>query len=105
MKLKTVDGKLTLGSAYKLFVWGWILGWGAFMLPILFLLFVVAALTGQMGVNGEMVYGRGPAIMAMLPMLIMFPIIIVVQAFMVGGLVMFGLWLYRTRWPLTVTSG
>ena len=104
MELKTVDGKLALGSAYKLFAWGWVLGWGAFMLPILVLCILIALLTGQMGVNGEMVYGRGAALMAILPLLVMFPIILVLQAFLAGAVVTFGLWLYRLRRPLSVVT-
>jgi hypothetical protein len=102
MQLRTIDGNLTLGSIYKLFVWSWLLSWSVFMGAIFLLLVLVALATGQMAVNGEMVQGRGPALMAMLPMLVLFPIIIVMQAFMFGGFLTFGAWLYRLRRPLKI---
>ena len=104
MKLRTVDGNLTLGSAYKLFVWSWILSWGFFMGAILVLLVLITLMTGQMAVNGEIVEGRGAALAAMAPVVVAFPIIIVLHAFMFGGLLTFGTWLYRLRRPLTVVS-
>lgn len=102
MQLKTEDGKLTLGSAYKMIVWGWLLSWSALMIPILLIITVGALLSGQMNVNGEMVYGVGPVFMSILPFLVMMPIIIVMQAFMFGAFLTFGLWLYRHWRPLSV---
>lgn len=103
MQLRTVDGNLTLGSVYKLFVWSWVLSWGAFLGAILLLLTLIALVTGQMLVNGEMVQGRGSAVFAMLPMLVLFPIVIVLQGFMFAAFLTFGAWLYRLRRPLKVT--
>lgn len=102
MQLRTVNGNLTLGSVYKLFVWSWVLSWGAFMGAILLLLTLIALATGQMFVNGELVQGRGPAAFAMLPMFVLFPIVIVVQGFMFAAFLTFGAWLYRLRRPLKV---
>jgi hypothetical protein len=104
VQLKTKDGQLTLGSAYKLIVWGWILSWGAFAGFVLILLILVAALSGQMMVNGEMVTGRGQALLSMLPLVVMFPVIITLQAFMFGAFLTFGLWIYRLRRPINVAS-
>jgi hypothetical protein len=103
MQLRIRDGQLTLGSAYKLMVWGWILGMGTFMGGVFLLMVLLSLLTGQMGVNGEMVQGTGPTLLALAPGLIMLPIIIVLHAFCIGGIILFGLWLYRTRNPLAVT--
>jgi hypothetical protein len=102
MQLKTEDGKLTLGSAYKMIVWGWLLSWSALVIPILLIITVGALLSGQMNVNGEMVYGVGPVFMSILPFFVMMPIIVVMQAFMFGAFLTFGLWLYRHWRPLSV---
>jgi hypothetical protein len=104
MQLKTEDGKLTLGSAYKLIVWAWLLSWSAFMIPIVLIIAIGALLSGEMNVNGEMVHGVGPVFVAMLPLLVMMPIIVVLHAFMFGAFLTFGLWLYRHWRPLSVEA-
>lgn len=104
MQLRTVDGKLTLGSVYKLIVWGWLIGWSIFFIPIMLLIVVGGTLAGQMSVNGEMVYGHGTVFMHMAPMLILAPLIIVMHAFMFGGLITLGVLIYRKWRPLTVTA-
>ena len=104
MELKTKDGNLTLGSAYRLIVTAWIISWGAMMAFVLLLLFLAALLTGEMMVNGEVVQGRGTALAAMLPMLVLFPVVIAMQAFMFGGFLLGGLWLYRLKRPLRVVA-
>ena len=95
MQLRTVDGRLTLGSVYKIIVWGWLIGWGVFFIPIMLLIVVGGTIAGQMSVNGEMVYGHGVVFMQMLPLLVLAPIIIVMHAFMFGGLITLGVWIYR----------
>ena len=104
MELKTKDGDLTLGSAYRLIVTAWVLSWGAFMGFVLLLLLLLTLLTGEMTVNGELVEGRGAALASMLPMLVLFPVVIVMHAFMFGGFLIGGLWLYRLKRPLRVTN-
>jgi len=104
MELKTSDGKLALDGVYKLVAWVWALGAGALFVPMFALLTVVGVVTGQMSVNGEMVYGRGPVLMAMLPGLIGLPLIITLQGFLLGGVITFGLWLYQRRRPLTLVA-
>jgi hypothetical protein len=104
MQLRTVDGKLTLGSVYKVIVWGWLISWSVFMVPIFLLIVVGATLSGQMSVNGEMVYGSGQIFVQLLPMIILLPIIIVMHAFMFGGMITLGVWIYRHFRPLTVTA-
>ncbi len=103
MELKTKDGNLTLGSAYRLIVTAWIISWGAMAGFILLLLFLTMLLTGEMTVNGVLVQGRSEALVLMLPILVILPVIIVMHAFMFGGLMLGGLWLYRLKRPLTVT--
>jgi hypothetical protein len=90
MQLRTVDGKLTLGSVYKVIVWGWVLGMSAFMIPIALIIAIDATISGQMSFNGEMIYGSGPVFMHVLPLIVMAPIIIVFHAFTFGGLITFG---------------
>lgn len=102
MKLRTVDGQLTLGSVYKLFVVGWIGFWTAFAALIFLILFVIALVTGEMTINGEVIHGRAAALGMMAPMAILFPVVIVLQAFLFAGFMTGGVWLYRLRGELTV---
>jgi hypothetical protein len=102
MRLKTKGGQLTLGSAYKLIVWGWLLSWGVLFGVVLLMLITITLLTGEMAVNGEIVSGRVRAFIAMAPIVLMFPIVITLHAFMFGGLLTMGLWLYRTKRPIEV---
>ena len=104
MRLNTREGHLTLGSVYKLFLVGWLLSWGAFFALIFAILAIGAAVTGQMYVNGDVVAGRGRALLAMAPALILFPLVITIQAFMFAGFLTFGIWLYRLRRPLLLVS-
>ena len=104
MELQTKDGNLTLGSAYRLIVTAWIISWGVFVGFIMLFLILTAALTGTMMINGEMVSGRGTILMDMLPILALFPMIIVLHAFMFGGFLVFGLWVYRLKKPIKVVS-
>lgn len=102
MKLKTHGGRLTLGSAYKLIVWGWALSWGALFSLVMLLLIVLTLLTGEMNVNGEMVSGRLEALITLVPMLVLFPVVVTLHAFMFGGFITLGLWMYRFKRPIEV---
>jgi len=104
MQLRTVNGELTLGSVYKLIVWGWLIGWGIFFIPIMLLIVIGATIAGEMSVNGEMIYGHGLVLLHVLPFLVLIPIIIVMHAFMFGGLLTLGVSIYRRFRPLTVTA-
>ena len=104
MQLRTVDGKLTLGSVYKVIVWGWLIGWSVFMIPIFLLIVIGATISGQLSFNGEMIHGSGQVFMHLLPFVLLPPIIIVFHAFMFGGLITFGVWIYRHWRPLAVTA-
>lgn len=102
MKLRTVDGQLTLGSVFKLFVVGWICSWIALFGLIFALLLVVGVASGSMVVNGEVVHGRTSVLMQMLPFLVIFPVAVVLQGFLFAGMLTGGVWLYRLKRPLTV---
>jgi uncharacterized membrane protein len=104
MQLRTVRGRLTLGSVYKLFVAGWLVSWSLLVGLILTVLVLITVATGEMLVNGVMVHGTWPVLRSMLPMLVLFPIVIVGQAFMFGGMLTLGVWLYQLRRPLLVVA-
>lgn len=103
MQLRTSNGNLTLGSVYKLFVWSWLLAWGAMIGAALVVVVIVTLVNGQTVVNGEVIHGRAAALLALAPFMIMLPIVIALHAFMFSGLLTFGAWLYRLRRPLAVT--
>ncbi len=104
MHLKTEDGNLTLGSAYRVIFWGWVFSWSALLIPTSLIITVGALMSGQMNVNGEMVYGVGQILTRLLPFFVMLPIVIVMQAFIIGAFLTFGLWLYRHWKPLSVAA-
>ena len=104
MQLKTSDGKLTLGSAYKLFVVGWIIGIGGFFLAIFSIVILASLVGGSITFNGELVEGQPDILLTVLPMLIFLPVIVIFHAFMFGGLWLLGLVIYRLKSPITVTD-
>jgi len=102
MNLTVRDGQLTLGSVFKLVAISW-LCFGLIVFGGLFLLiFLIGAASGTMMVNGETVDGRGAVMAATLPMLLLLPVIIALQAAMFGGFVAAGAALFRLRKPLSV---
>lgn len=104
MQLKVKDGKLNLGSVYKLFVVAWSTTWITMFGFVLSILVIITLITGEMYVNGETVYGRGSALLAMAPMLILFPIVVFLQSFIFAAFLTGGVWLYRLKRPLVVIS-
>lgn len=104
MQLRTVDDKLTLGSVYKIVVWGCLIGFSAFFIPIMLLIVIGGISAGQMSINGEMVYGSGAVFLHMLPLFVFVPIAIAVNAFMFGALIALGVSIYRFFYPLIVSS-
>ena len=104
MQLKTVNGKLTLGSAYKLFVVSWFVGWTS-----LFVIFGGIALLAMLvggGAASEVVVADGslPPAAAALLSVVMIPIIIVFHAFAFSGFLLLGLVIYRIWRPVQVTD-
>ncbi len=104
MRLKTIGGRLTLGSVFRLVAVGWLISGG--LLALAYLLFVVVGVvtTGQVAFNGLVVLGAGQALLTMAPVFVMFPLIVIGQALALGGLVTLGVWLYQRRRPLVVTA-
>lgn len=103
MNLKMRDGQLTLGSVFKLVAISWTC-FGVIIFGAFFLLILLAGVAmGSMEVNGEVVQGSGAVLVAALPLIIILPIIIALQALIFGGFVTLGAALYRMRRPLAVT--
>lgn len=104
LKLEAVNGNLTLGSVYRLFFVGWVLGFGSFFMAIALFVFVGAAITGEANINGVEVRDRAQVIAEFAPILLLGPIIIFFQGFVLAGLMTFGVRIYRHWFPLTVES-
>jgi hypothetical protein len=101
MEIKAVDGKLSLGSLFGPIAVGYGIGAGVIFIPM-FLLIGVLSLFAPAGVDQS---GQTVSASAMfLPVIIMVPFILAMQAMMIGGLIMLGLSIYRTWGTLRVTS-
>jgi hypothetical protein len=105
VELRTKDGQLELGGAFKLMATGYFLGAAVIFLPLFALVSVISlAAGGPSAVNGQPAEAGGVILFAILP-LIMVPVILAMQAVMLGGLAVLGLWLYRKRKPIRVVEG
>lgn len=104
MQINVRNGTLSLGSVYKLFVVGWIISWGAIFGIILLFMLIGMLITGSAIVNGEVVQGRGEALMATAPIMVLFPVVIGLQAVMFSGFLTFGVWVYRKFRSITVVN-
>lgn len=93
MDLRTTNGQLKPGGAFRLIATGYLVGAGAIFIPA----FALAAI-GTLLVRG----GRHFAVS--LASLAMAPIIIALQSVMFGGLVVFGLWLYCRRRSIRIVA-
>lgn len=102
MNLKIRDGQITLGSVFKLVATGYACFGIVFFGGIFLLLILIGIGSGSMTVNGDMVQGRGSVLAAMLPAVILLPIVIAIQAVVFGIFVTVGAALYRLRKPLAV---
>ncbi len=104
MELRTEDGQLKPSGAFKLIATGYLVGASAIFVPLFLLINLVLLVTGAPAtMNGQVVKG-GDGLLVGLMQLIMLPIILALQAVMVGGLVVFGLWLYSKRQPIRVVA-
>ena len=100
--MKVRNGQLSLGSIYKLFVAAWATAWTSLFGCIFVILVVVTLLTGEIFVNDQVVQGRIPALLAMSPMLVLFPVVVLLQSFIFAAFLTGGVWLYRKIRPLQV---
>ncbi|WP_332772377.1 hypothetical protein [Phenylobacterium sp.] len=104
MELRIVDGQLKPGGAFKLVATGYLVGAGAIFVPFFALVTLFTFGSGAPAtLNGEVVKGGAGLMMTLMPF-IMLPIILVMQSAMIGGLVVFGLWLYRKHRPIHVVA-
>lgn len=100
MELRVLGGQLKLGSAFRLIAIGYGIGAGVISIPI----FAIASLLGAMGqFAGAPVSSIAGGVLAFAP-LIMLPVILGLQSLMIGGLVVFGLWVYRKWRPLQIVG-
>ena len=105
MELRTTGGRLKPGGAFKLVAMGYFLGAGVIVLPLFALVTMISLASGvPPTLNGEPVEGSGGIVVAILP-LMMAPLILAIQAVMLGGLAVLGLWLYGKRKPIRIVEG
>ena len=102
MKLIIRDGKLSFGSIYKLFVVSWSTTWIAFAGFVIAIILLGTLITGETMMNGETVEGRIPALLALAPMIILFPVVIFLQSFIFAAFLTGGVWLYSRKRPIDV---
>jgi hypothetical protein len=101
MEIKAVDGKLSLGSLFGPIAVGYGVGAGVIFIPM----FLLVGLLSVFAPPGVDLSGQPVSAAAMmLPMVIMVPFILAMQAVMFGGLVLLGLAIYRNWGTLRVTS-
>ena len=103
MQIRQKRGQLSYGSAYKLFFVGWVCGWALLIIPFLLIMVIMTAAGGTATVNGEAYSGMG-GMMALVPALIFFPIIIAIQGVIAAAAMTAGIWLYRRVRPITVSG-
>jgi hypothetical protein len=89
MKLLVANGMLTSGSVARLIAIGWFCGVGSLALVVL----VLAALVGPLiaGLEHQL---QMPSLRQILPLL-MLPVVLALQAVMVGAVGAFGVWIYK----------
>jgi len=103
MEIKAINGKLSLGSMFKPIAFGYAIGMGVIFIPFFLLMLPMFLFSpGVVDQGGQLVTGPGPILMMIAPMFIMIPIILAMQGVMIGGAILLGLAIYRSRWPLRV---
>jgi hypothetical protein len=93
MELRTTDGQLKAGAAFRLVATGYIIGGSVIFGP----LFLLATLT--IGVQ------RPAMLLGGLLQLLLLPVVLGIQSLLLGGVIVLGLWLYRKRRPILVVDG
>lgn len=105
MELRVKNGHLQLAGAFKVIATGYFLGAGLIFAPLFALSSLMSWRTGASPiVNGQEVAWASGGTAAILPILIL-PVVLALQAVLLGGLVVFGLWLYSKRRPIRVVEG
>ena len=103
MQIRQKGGPLSYGSAYKLFFVGWVCGWALLIIPLFLVMVIMTAGGGTTIVNGEAYSGPG-ATLAMLPMIIFFPVFLAIHGLIAAAAMTAGIWLYRRVRPITVSG-
>ncbi len=104
MELRTVGGRLKLGSAFRMVATGYLVGAGAIFVPLFGLVSVTLLATGApAAMNGEVVEGGARVVTILMPFVLL-PLILAGQSLIFGGVIVLGLALYRTRRPIRVTA-
>ena len=104
MRLRTRNGQLSLGSIYKLVVVGWTFTW-TLLFAFIFVLMILMSLSGvPLTVNGDPVSGVGAFLAGALPVMILFPVMIFIQALIFGGFFVLAMMIYRMFRPITVET-
>lgn len=108
MKIRARDGKVQVGSLFKLASLGYLMGAGLIAVPVFLLatLFTLLAISAGMpaNANGAPVTGGLALVTAAMPLIVL-PFILALQAIMFGGLITLGLWLYTRRRPIEIIEG
>lgn len=94
MKLKSVNGNLSLGSVYKLFVVGWLFAW-----TIFYLLFLLSAVVSTSAVSPG---GIGPDLSSFLPAAVLTPVLAVLSSLLFSGIMLLGVMIFRLWRPLRI---
>ncbi len=101
MEIKSVNGKLSVGSLFGPVAVGYAIGAGVIFLPMFLLMGILFSFSpGFVDQSGQNV----SAAMFVLPMIIMVPFIVVMQGVLMGGLVLLGLAIYRKWGTLHVVA-
>lgn len=75
---------------------------GAFFTLMFALIFGIMLISGSGTVNGEEVTSRASILTSAMTSIILIPVIVVVHAFMFGGILLLGTWIFRRRGKLTI---
>jgi hypothetical protein len=103
VEIKAVDGNVSLSSLYKPIAFGYAIGMGVIFIPMFVLMLPILVFSpGVQDQGGHLVTGAGPILAMMAPMIVMVPIILALQGLLIGGAIVLGLAIYRTRRPIRV---
>jgi hypothetical protein len=105
VEIKAVDGNVSLSSLYKPIALGYAIGMGVIFIPMFLLMLPMFVFSpGVQDQSGHLVTGPGPILAMMAPMIVMIPIILAMQGLMIGGAILLGLAIYRTRRPIRIVT-